>query len=122
MSASARGLWIEIPFFMTDGVRFLSASARGLWIEIRLITAYGAVYPSQLPRGGCGLKWYLKVHWLGWLQSASARGLWIEIIVGTSTAGSSTASASARGLWIEILRICGVCEGVLVSFREGAVD
>ena len=99
MSASARGLWIEIPFFMTDGVRFLSASARGLWIEIRLITAYGAVYPSQLPRGGCGLKWYLKVHWLGWLQSASARGLWIEIIPEATHATADD-----------------------VSFREGAVD
>ena len=100
----------------------MSASARGLWIEIRLITAYGAVYPSQLPRGGCGLKWYLKVHWLGWLQSASARGLWIEIIVGTSTAGSSTASASARGLWIEIIPEATHATADDVSFREGAVD
>ena len=58
MSASARGLWIEIvdevPIISTPSK---SASARGLWIEIERI-------------------WYNTRA----LASASARGLWIEIL------------------------------------------
>ena len=35
LSASARGLWIEIIAKVFDTAQIKSASARGLWIEIR---------------------------------------------------------------------------------------
>ena len=76
---------------------------------------------SQLPRGGCGLKYVGHILPPMGAESASARGLWIEILMLSST-DISPKSASARGLWIEMYPKVIESKYCTVSFREGAVD
>ena len=57
----------------------LSASARGLWIEILKDRKQFLHAVGQLPRGGCGLKSNSLEDTTTEITSASARGLWIEI-------------------------------------------
>ena len=55
-SASAMGLWIEIPFPLGSVLPLSSASAMGLWIEIMLCSTLTTTITSQPLRWGCGLK------------------------------------------------------------------
>ena len=76
---------------------------------------------SRPPRGGRGLKSFLKLDIVKQIQSPPSRGAWIEIsfVIAPTTAASSPPS---RGAWIEIRRMTLYRCSCAVAPLAGGVD
>ena len=119
-----------------------SPSARKVWIEIILQPLLSRVN-IHLPRGRCGLKYWLLLFTKIRIMSPSARKVWIEIQCVSRCRWCSAspsarkvwiemslnfaplnikASPSARKVWIEIRKCKMLSLIMLLTFREEGVD